>query len=77
MIQLLAISSRARHIIGTIELRWGTNQIECQKFQAMFEAMERRHPSGVPFQERVRVLYFAQFNCNMFVYVHTCLPIDS
>lgn len=39
---------------NSIEHRWGTIHKECQKFQGLFEEVERRHPSGVPYQEHVR-----------------------
>lgn len=37
----------------SLEHRWGTIQRECMKFQAMYEDVERRHWSGVPYQEHV------------------------
>jgi hypothetical protein len=37
----------------SLEHRWGTIQSECMKFQAFYEDVERRHPSGVPHQELV------------------------
>lgn len=51
----------------SLEHRWGTVQRECPKFQAMFEAVERRHPSGVPYQEHVSFLYVGQLihMCNL------------
>jgi hypothetical protein len=37
----------------SLEHRWGTIQRECMKFQAFYEDVEHRHPSGVPHQELV------------------------
>jgi hypothetical protein len=34
----------------SLEHRWGTIQRECMKFQVIFEDVEHRHPSGVPYQ---------------------------
>jgi hypothetical protein len=51
---------------NSLEHRWGTIQKECQKFQGIFEDVERRHPSGVPYQEHVSLLYVDQF-CNFVI----------
>jgi hypothetical protein len=40
---------------NSLEHRWATIHKECQKFQGLFEEVERRHPSGVPYQEHVRI----------------------
>jgi hypothetical protein len=37
----------------SLEHRWSTIQKECMKFQAYYEDVERRHPSGIPYQEHV------------------------
>jgi len=39
---------------NSLEHRWGIIYKEVQKFQGYFEEVERRHPSGVSFQEHVR-----------------------
>ena len=44
---------------NSLEHRWGIIHKECQKFQGLFEEVERRHPSGVPYQEHVRNLLVA------------------
>ena len=57
---------------NSLEHRWGTIQKECQKFQGLFEDVERRHPSGVPYQEHVSLLYVSQL-CNVrLLYVVIC-----
>lgn len=38
---------------NSLQHRCGTIQKECKKFQGIFEAVEHRHPSGVPYQEHV------------------------
>ncbi|CAD6262366.1 unnamed protein product [Miscanthus lutarioriparius] len=38
---------------NSLERRWGIIYKEVQKFQGYFEEVERRHPSGVSFQEHV------------------------
>jgi len=40
---------------NSLEHWWATIHKECQKFQGLFEEVERRHPSGVPYQEHVRI----------------------
>lgn len=46
----------------SFEHRWGTIQREYMKFQAMYEDVECRHPSGVPYQEHMSLCWFSQFN---------------
>jgi hypothetical protein len=38
---------------NSLEHRWGIIQKECMKFQAYYEDVERRHPSGMSYQEHV------------------------
>ncbi|EES04596.1 hypothetical protein BDA96_04G062100 [Sorghum bicolor] len=38
---------------NSLEHRWGVIHKECQKFQGLFEEVERRHPSGVPYEEHL------------------------
>ena len=42
---------------NSLEHRWGIIHKECQKFQGLFEEVERRHPSGVPYQEHGRIVF--------------------
>ena len=44
---------------NSLEHRWATIHKECQKFQGLYDEVERRHPSGVPYQEHVRNLLVA------------------
>lgn len=41
---------------NSLEHRWSALQKHCMKFQACFEQVERRHPSGVPYKEHVSSL---------------------
>jgi hypothetical protein len=36
----------------SLEHRWSTIQKECMEFQAYYEGVERRHPSGIPYRSR-------------------------
>ena len=38
---------------NSLEHRWDTIKKECSKFQALYEQVERRHPSGIPYKEHV------------------------
>ena len=38
---------------NSLERRWDTIKRECSKFQALYEQVERRHPSGIPYKEHV------------------------
>ncbi|CAD6251733.1 unnamed protein product [Miscanthus lutarioriparius] len=38
---------------NSLEHRWGIIHKECQKFQGLFEEVERRRPSGVPYEEHL------------------------
>ena len=38
---------------NSLEHRWDTIKKECSKFQALYEQVERRHPSGIPHKENV------------------------
>jgi len=42
---------------NSLEHRWGIIHKECKKFQGLFEEVERRHPSGVPYQEHGRIVF--------------------
>ncbi|RLN35853.1 glutathione S-transferase T3-like [Panicum miliaceum] len=38
---------------NSLEHRWDTIKRECSKFQAFYEQVERRHPSGIPYKEHL------------------------
>jgi ABC-type nickel/cobalt efflux system permease component RcnA len=41
---------------SSLEHRGATIHKECQKFQGLYDEVEHRHPSGVSYQEHVRIL---------------------
>jgi hypothetical protein len=40
---------------NSLEHRWDTIKKECNKFQTLYEQVERRHPSVIPYKEHVSV----------------------
>ena len=42
---------------NSLEHRCGIIHKECQKFQGLFEEVEGRHPSGVPYHEHGRIVF--------------------
>ncbi|CAN6286091.1 unnamed protein product [Urochloa humidicola] len=38
---------------NSLEHRWSTIQKECMRFQALYDDVERRHPSGIPYKEHI------------------------
>lgn len=58
---------------NSLEHRCGTIIKECMKFQAFFEEVERRHPSGVPYQEHVLIFSLL---CTLLVHMLSLLQIS-
>lgn len=44
--------------VNSLEKLWDTIKRECSKFQAIYEQVERRHPSRVPYKKHVSTLVY-------------------
>ncbi|RLM91193.1 glutathione S-transferase T3-like [Panicum miliaceum] len=46
---------------NSLEHRWDTIKKECSKFQALYEQVERWHPSGIPYKEHLNHFTLARY----------------
>jgi hypothetical protein len=52
---------------NSLEHRCGVVVKDCMRFQGYYEEVERRHPSGVPYQEHVLSFYLCCFICSFLI----------
>lgn len=65
---------------NSLEHRWSTLQKHCMKFQACYDQVERRHPSGIPYKEHLiesQELYASTNHNRAFQYVHCWLQVRN
>jgi hypothetical protein len=54
---------------NSLEPRFGIILKECMKFQGYYEEVQRRHPSGIPYQEHVSDLALGSSHILSFLYI--------
>ncbi|RLN27871.1 glutathione S-transferase T3-like [Panicum miliaceum] len=66
--------------VNSLEHRWDTIKKECSKFQAFYEQVERRHPSGIPYKEHLleaQTMYTNKPPNKAFQFIHCWLKVRN